>query len=119
MRRMIEEKAHELLERAQDLVEDLPEPVESAINELMTAVDGDKIAWWKRPFFKDGEFSKTAMFATIANFLVLFSFVLGWFQGTELGPWTVPAFDTSAAVALMAIANGTYVANNQVKKSGR
>jgi len=113
-------KAKELAEKFTKILEDvkdMPEEVEKAIGNLMGNVkDDEKVPWYKAPFFKDGKFSKTAMFATIVNVLVITSYIMGWFKGTELGPWTVPAFDSSASFAIMAMANGTYVVNNQIKK---
>ena len=93
--------------------EELPEEVEGAINDLLANIDENdaSVPWYKAPFFKNGHFSKTATFATIANVLVLAAYVLSLFKGTALGPWTVPAFDTEAAAALLLIVNGTYVAN--------
>lgn len=93
---------------------DVPEAVVAAVNELLAT----KAPWYRALFGQGGEFSKTATFATLANVLVLAAYVMSWFQGTVLGPWTVPAFDVAASAALLAIANGTYVGNNVVKKMG-
>ncbi len=74
-----------------------------------------------RLFYKDGEFSKTGTFVTIANVLVLTSYTIGWFAGTsiELGDTTIliPAFDSAAALAVLSIVNGTYLSNNAMKNS--
>ena len=75
-------------------------------------------------FHKDGKFSKTASFASVGTFLVLCSYVLSWFAGTSLtigafGTIVFPSFDSGAAVALLGILNGTYLANNVIKKSNR
>jgi hypothetical protein len=95
-----------------------PAPVIDAVTEL-----GDKLAkerqGWKAFFYKGGSFSKTATFATVANLLVLFSFVLGFFAGMEVDifshMWTVPEFQSDAAWSILAIINGTYIGNNMVK----
>jgi len=75
-------------------------------------------------FMKNGEFSKTATFATIGTSLVLVAYVLSWFSGSTLtfgsvGTVTLPEFNSGAAVALLGILNGTYLGNNLIKsKSG-
>lgn len=71
-------------------------------------------------FMKDGEFSKTASFATLANMLVLVAYVLSWFAGSEITFFTgqqlmIPAFDEGAALSLLGILNGTYLGNNVIK----
>jgi hypothetical protein len=106
---MLAKYVDKLTEIAQN-ADELPEEVEGAINEVLAHVD-DPVPWYKALVFKNGKFSKTAMFATIANFLVLGAYVLSFFQGTVLGRWTVPAFDAEAAGMLLVIVNGTYVAN--------
>jgi hypothetical protein len=97
--------------------DELPEAVEGAINDVLAHV-GDPVPWYKAPFFKNGRFSKTATFATIANVLVLVAYVLSWFAGSQIvfgdwGTWTIPVFDTGAAAAILAIVNGTYVVNHR------
>jgi hypothetical protein len=103
----------ELLKTIEAQGEELPEDVEGAINDLLVNLDENdaSVPWYKAPFCKHGKFSKTATFVTLANVLVITSFILGWFQGTVLGPWTVPAFDVGAGGGLLLIVNGTYVAN--------
>ena len=95
--------------------DELPSEVEGAMNDLLASIEKQDVAWYKAPFFKNGEFSKTALFATLANVLVLTAYVLSWFQGTNvdlgIGTWTLPAFDTGAAAAILAIVNGTYIGN--------
>jgi len=113
---MLKKYVDKLLEVTQN-ADELPGEVEGAINDVLAHADSP-VSWYKAPFFKDGSFSKTATFATFANVLVLVSFVLGWFQGTDLGPWTIPAFDSGASAVLLGLANGTYVINNQIKKGG-
>lgn len=71
-------------------------------------------------FMKDGQFSKTATFATIGTSLVLISYVLSWFAGStltfgDIGTITLPEFNSGAAVALLGILNGTYLGNNLIK----
>lgn len=70
--------------------------------------------------YKNGKFSKTAMFASAANFLVLFAYVLSWFAGATITvgegfAFTVPVFDTSAAIGLLTVINGAYIGNNVIK----
>lgn len=86
------------------------EPVKQAVTGL------------KRFFYKDGEFSKTAVFATIANLLVCFAYAVSIFAGTSfvlgpLGTLVLPAFDPTAAMAVLGIINGSYLANNGLKNS--
>ncbi len=103
---------------AQVSANDTPPAVVDAVTEL-----GDKMAkernGWKAFFYKNGSFSKTATFATVANILVLGSFVLGFFAGMEVNffdlEWIVPEFNDKAAWSILAITNGTYIGNNMVK----
>jgi len=92
--------------------EGVPEVVVGAVNDVLAAA---KTPWYKALVYKNGEFSKTALFATLANILVLIAYVLSWFQGANvdlgIGTWTLPAFDTGAAAAILAIVNGTYIGN--------
>jgi len=69
---------------------------------------------------KNGKFSKTATFASAANSLVLFAYVLSWGAGATVAfgaafSFTIPAFDTSAAIGLLTVINGTYIGNNVIK----
>lgn len=66
---------------------------------------------WKAFFAKNGKFSKTATFATIANVMVLGAYALSLVRGAEVFGWTIPEFDAVAAAAILAIVNGTYVGN--------
>jgi hypothetical protein len=72
-------------------------------------------------FMKDGKFSKTATFASVGTFLVLNAYVMSWFAGSTITLFdgavgmVLPAFDASAAVALLAILNGAYLGNNAIK----
>ena len=105
------------LDKLVDLVhnaDEMPDEVAGAINDVLAHAD-DPVPWYKALFFKNGKFSKTAMFASIVNLLVIVSFVLGWFKGTQVGPWVIPAFDATAGFALMAMADGAYLINNQIK----
>ena len=108
---MLTKYADKLIEIVHN-ADELPEEVEGAIQDVLEHV-GDPVPWYKAPFFKNGRFSKTATFATIANVLVLAAYVLSLFAGTEIGGWTVPTFDTGAAAAILAIVNGTYVLNHR------
>lgn len=70
--------------------------------------------------YRNGQFSKTAMFTSAANILVMASYVLSWGAGATVTlddafSFTVPAFDTSAAISLLTIVNGTYLGNNYLK----
>jgi hypothetical protein len=90
-----------------------PEVVEEAKKNLITRV--------REGFtYKDGKFSKTAMFASAANVLVLVAYVLSWGAGATISfgdafSFAVPAFDTSAAIGLLTVINGTYIGNNVIK----
>lgn len=110
---MLAKYIDKLIEVVQN-ADEIPEDIEGAINDVLAHADGI-VPWYKALFFKNGQFSKTATFATIINVLVIASFVLGWFKGTELGPWTIPAFDVTAGAAMLALANGSYLANNHIK----
>lgn len=88
----------------------------------MTETEVPKMARIKASEFlrKDGKFSKTASFASAGTFLVLCAYVMSWFAGTsltlgDLGTIVFPQFDSGAAVALLSILNGTYLANNVIK----
>ena len=110
--------ADRLLEAAQN-ADELPEEVEGAINDVLDHADVP-VQWYKAPFFKNGQFSKTATFATVANIMVLAFYALSFFQGLTIGrgelTWTLQPFDVEAAVAILTIVNGTYLGNNFVKK---
>lgn len=106
-----------------DKQDELPEEVEGAINDLMAQIeDAGKVAWWKKPFFKNDEFSKTATFATIAYVITLFWYALSIFATGE--PITIagiqlPAIrplDPTLTVAVLGIASGTYLTNNKLKE---
>lgn len=113
---MLAKYVDKLMEVAQN-ADELPEEVEGAINEVLAHADAP-VPWYKAPFFRNGQFSKTAMFVTIANVLVLAAYVLSLFKGTQLGGWTVPEFDVPASAALLAIVNGTYVLNHRGNGDG-
>ena len=72
-------------------------------------------------FHKNGQFSKTATFATVANVLVLTNyFCMSWLTGAEVDlsfiKFTVPAFDAASAGMILGLLNGTYLGNNMLKK---
>lgn len=85
--------------------------------------DGDgkpDVVGVKAFFFKDGKFSKTATFAVLGNVLVLGNYaLLSWFAGAAVDlswvKFTVPAFDVSAAAAILGLLNGSYLGNNFLK----
>ena len=71
-------------------------------------------------WYKNGQFSKTATFASLCNIIVLATYVVqSWFVGAEvdlhLFKFTVPAFNIEDAAAILAILNGTYLGNNVIK----
>lgn len=84
--------------------------------------EGDKpVTGVKAWFFKDGQFSKTAAFATLGNFAVLFTwFFQIWFGGVAIDTdkihYVVPKFDPESAMVIMGFLNGAYLGNNMIKK---
>lgn len=104
-----------------DRNDELPEEVEGAVNAVLEEIEDD-VAWWKKPFFKNGEFSKTATFTTLAYFVTLNWYALSMFAGHEfdlgLTTMVIKSLDPTLVVAVLGIASGTYVGNNIVKKSG-
>lgn len=98
--------------------DDLEDPEDSEASD-----DGEKdsatgIKAW---FFKDGKFSKTAAFATIGNFAVLFTwFFQVWFGGVTIDTnhihYTIPNFNDESAMIIMGFLNGAYLGNNLIKK---
>jgi hypothetical protein len=107
--------------KAVDEADEIPDEVVGAVNDLADEMeDATKGGLgWRAFFYKGGSFSKTATFATVANVLVLFSFIMGFFMGMEIDlfghMWTVPEFNDKAAWSILAIVNGTYIGNNMVK----
>lgn len=78
----------------------------------------------KALFFKNGQFSKTASFAVIANVIVLVNYALmSWLAGAHITlPWldfTVPTFSATDAAAILGILNGTYLGNNFLKSKDK
>ena len=74
----------------------------------------------KALFFKDGKFSKTATFAVIGNILVLANYALmSWLAGAHVTlswlDFTIPAFSSGDAAAILGVLNGTYLGNNYIK----
>jgi hypothetical protein len=65
-------------------------------------------------FYKDGQFSKTALFLSLATIILL----LMWpfqclFVGVTLfGWWTIPPFSTEAAASVITILSGLYLVNH-------
>jgi hypothetical protein len=105
-----------------DKQDELPEEVEGAINDLMAQIeDAGKVVWWKKPFLKDGEFSKTATFATVAYVITLFWYALSIFatgNPVSIGGFELPAIqplDPTLTIAVLGIASGTYLTNNKLK----
>lgn len=71
-------------------------------------------------WYKNGQFSKTATFASLCNIIVLATYVVQtWFVGAEIDlhvfKFSVPAFNIEDAAAILAILNGTYLGNNVIK----
>ena len=85
--------------------------------------DGDgvpDVKGLKALFFKDGKFSKTATFAVIGNILVLANYALmSWLAGAHVTlswlDFTIPAFSSGDAAAILGVLNGTYLGNNYIK----
>ena len=107
-----------------DKQDELPEEVENAINDLMDSIeDAVKVSWWKKPFFKNGEFSKTAAFTTLAYAVTLAWYALSVFATGEpivISGVQLPAIqrlDPALAVAVLGIASGTYLTNNKIKNN--
>lgn len=74
----------------------------------------------KALFFKDGKFSKTATFAVLGNILVLANYALmSWLAGAHVTlswiEFTIPAFSSGDAAAILGVLNGTYLGNNYLK----
>lgn len=71
-------------------------------------------------FYKNGQFSKTATFASIGNFVVLVTYALqSWLAGAiidlHITQLTVPQFNVESALAIFGVLNGTYLTNNAIK----
>ena len=69
---------------------------------------------------KDGQVTKTGTFAVLGNACVLLNYMtLTLLAGAHVTlPWfsfTVPAFDSEAAMTILGFLNGTYLGNNYVK----
>ena len=96
--------------------------VKSGVDLKEADSDGDgvpDVKGMKALFFKNGKFSKTATFAVLANIIVLVNyFFMSWLAGSEIPlPWfvlKVPVFDAADAAAILAILNGTYLANHKL-----
>lgn len=65
-------------------------------------------------FYKNGEFSKTAVFLTAATFILLALWPFqALFAGTELlGWWTVPEFNATAAMTVLFGLGSLYAVNH-------
>lgn len=102
---------------ALETVSDLPPDVEGALNDLLSSADDDPptTPWWKAPFFKDGEFSKTATFATLGNAVTVAWFAASAFAGSELGGLVLQKLDVALAMGVAGVLNGTYLVNNGLK----
>ena len=73
------------------------------VTEQVTA----SVPWYKIMFYKNGVFSKTATFSTIANMITLVWYALSMFKDIPISP-----LDPTMAVAVLGLANGTYVASH-------
>ena len=106
-----------LLDKLNDF--EVPDEVTKAADDIRSDISKTTKVGWRAFFYKDGQFSKTATFVTMANSLILLSFVLSFFQGNVINlglfEWSVPGFDAGAAAAVGSIFNLTYVGNNAVK----
>ena len=67
-------------------------------------------------FYKNGQISKTAIFLSIATFILLALWLFqSLFAGVEFGGWwTVPRFDPSAGVTILFTLSALYVANHKL-----
>lgn len=103
---------------------DLPPTVEGAVNDLLDAYEADDATpWWKKPFYKNGEFSKTAMFVSAANTIALAWFAASPFAGASLDlgvtTLTLQPLDAQLVLSITTVFNGAYLVNNNIKaKSG-
>jgi hypothetical protein len=67
-------------------------------------------------FHKNGEFSKTSVILVLAWSCGLFLWVMqGLFVGVQVFGHTIPAFDSSAALAMLGAASSLYFAANNIK----
>lgn len=69
---------------------------------------------FKRAFFyRNGQFSKTAVFLSVAVTLTLLMWPFqSLFVGTTFWYWTVPPFNSEAALAVIGVISSLYVANH-------
>ena len=65
-------------------------------------------------FFKEGKISKTAIFLSLATFIILFLWLFqSLFAGTEFfGWWTIPEFSSSAGVSVLGSLAALYAVNH-------
>lgn len=70
-------------------------------------------------FYKNGQMSKTAIFLSIATFVLLLLWIFqSLFAGTEFGGWwTIPDFNASAGVTILFTLSALYVANHKLPGS--
>jgi hypothetical protein len=106
---------------------DTPEELISKIKEELKNADSDGdgvpdakgvFGLLKKLSSRDGEFSKTALFASLGNALVLVNYVLlSWLGGSAfaIGPFTgtIPAFNSTDALTIIGVLNATYVVNKK------
>ena len=119
----LKEKMNKLVDAVDSASTDLPPVVEGAVNDLLATFDEQaSVPAWKKFFYKNGEFSKTATFATVANVITLTWYALSMFatgEPQDLGFMTLPAIkplDPTLAVAVLGLADGAYLGNNVLKK---
>lgn len=70
-------------------------------------------------FMRDGQFSKTAVFAVIGNVLVLGTYaVQTWLAGASFDfgaiKGSIPAFDAANAATILGLVNGTYLTSSRL-----
>lgn len=99
----------------------VPKAVKDAVENLAEAFDADNTGppWWKAWTYKDGKFSKTAMWVGIANVITLGWFALSIFAGAELDlgftKLVIQRLDPGLALGVAGALNAAYIANNSIK----
>jgi hypothetical protein len=128
---MTEEQKTDLTTLVDKLKENLSEDEKKLLDQMVASgldlskadSDGDgvpDVKGIKALFFKDGKFSKTATFAVLGNILVLLNYALmSWLAGAHVTlswiEFTIPAFSSGDAAAILGVLNGTYLGNNYLK----
>lgn len=70
----------------------------------------------KKFSYKDGEWSKTAFWLSVATAVGIFLWLFqSLFVGLVIYGWTVPAFEWQATIAMMTVISTLYVTNHKIK----